>query len=556
MGDARPLGMRPHLTPLHFLTLPAALLAAALALSADRAEAAKPGGVAVSIHHKTLEIVGTADAEAIALRLRADKPRKLEIDVGDDGRADFRVKLRKFERILVESRGGDDRVRIDDSNGAFTDAIPTTIDGGAGGDDLRGGRGAEIMLGRRGDDDVDGNGGDDVAYLGAGDDSFTWDPGDGSDTVEGQAGDDELVFNGSGGSETFDASANGPRVRFFRNLGNITMDLDGVERIDTATLGGADAYNAGDLSGTDVTELDTDLAGALGGDAADGVADTVTVAATDGADSVEALGDGASATVVGLPALVRVRHSEPADTLVVKALAGNDVVSASTLQATAMSLTADGGGGNDTLLGSRGRDLLLGGDGDDFADGQQADDAALLGAGDDAFRWDPGDGSDVVEGQAGHDVMQFNGSGGDELFDASANGQRVRFFRNLGNITMDLDDVERIETNALAGADTLTVNDLSGTDATAIDANLGQAIGSTAGDGAADSVVVNGTNGDDAIAVAGSAGAVDVTGLSAKVAITGAESAADRLTVNGLGGADTLDDSGLAANTIGLTFNQ
>ena len=34
--------------------------------------------------------------------------------------------------------------------------------------------------------------------------------------------------------------------------------------------------------------------------------------------------------------------------------------------------------------------------------------------------------------------MTFNGSGQDEIFDVSANGQRVRFFRNLGNIVMDL----------------------------------------------------------------------------------------------------------------------
>ena len=40
----------------------------------------------------------------------------------------------------------------------------------------------------------------------------------------------------------------------------------------------------------------------------------------------------------------------------------------------------------------------------------------------------------------------------------------MRFFRNLGNIVMDLDDVEAIDLNALAGADHLVVNDLSGTD--------------------------------------------------------------------------------------------
>ena len=67
----------------------------------------------------------------------------------------------------------------------------------------------------------------------------------------------------------------------------------------------------------------------------------------------------------------------------------------------------------------------------------------------------------------------------------SANGGRVRFFRNVANITMDLNDVEAIDLNALGGADTVTVNDMSGTDLTAVNADLAAAIGATAGDGAA-----------------------------------------------------------------------
>src|SRR4051794_41482223 len=39
-----------------------------------------------------------------------------------------------------------------------------------------------------GDDFIDGNTGNDTANLGAGADTFQWDPGDGSDTIEGQVG--------------------------------------------------------------------------------------------------------------------------------------------------------------------------------------------------------------------------------------------------------------------------------------------------------------------------------------------------------------------------------
>ena len=42
----------------------------------------------------------------------------------------------------------------------------------------------------------------------------------------------------------------------------------------------------------------------------------------------------------------------------------------------------------------------------------------------------------------------------------------MRFFRDIANVTMDLNDVEAIDFNALGGADTIAVNDLSGTDVT------------------------------------------------------------------------------------------
>ena len=40
----------------------------------------------------------------------------------------------------------------------------------------------------------------------------------------------------------------------------------------------------------------------------------------------------------------------------------------------------------------------------------QGSDTALLGDGNDMFQWDPGDGSDMVEGQAGTDTLLFNGA--------------------------------------------------------------------------------------------------------------------------------------------------
>ncbi len=96
--------------------------------------------------------------------------------------------------------------------------------------------------------------------LGAGDDAFIWFPsngpnGDGSDVVDGGAGFDTLVFNGSTPNENFSISAKGEHVQLFRGVfrvGNSTMDLIGMERIDLTTRGGTDNVVVNDLTGTDV----------------------------------------------------------------------------------------------------------------------------------------------------------------------------------------------------------------------------------------------------------------------------------------------------------------
>ena len=71
------------------------------------------------------------------------------------------------------------------------------------------------------------------------------------------------------------------RPRFFnRDVANVTMDLNDVEQIDFRALGGADNIVVGDLSGTDVTQVNLDLRGPWG--SGDGAADTITVSATRG----------------------------------------------------------------------------------------------------------------------------------------------------------------------------------------------------------------------------------------------------------------------------------
>src|SRR3954447_9100870 len=166
------------------------------------------------------------------------------------------------------------------------------------------------------------------------------------------------------------------------------------------------------------------------------------------------------------------------ENLTLNANGGDDTFSATGNLAPLIKVTVDGGNGNDKISGSNGNDVLLGGTGTDFVDGQQGNDTAFLGSENDVFQWDPGDGSDIVEGQDGADTMAFNGANINEKMDVSANGQRVRFFRDVANITMDTDGVEKLDLNALGGVDSLSVHDMTGTTLSEIVTDLAATPGS------------------------------------------------------------------------------
>ena len=497
------------------------------------------------LQRRRLSILGTPGNDKLALRLEAGRSDVLQVDVGDDGSADFRFHLEPISAIVVDAGGGDDLVRIDDSNGAFTNSLPTTIVGGDGNDTLQGGAGAELLVGGAGNDSIDGNGGNDAADLGAGDDTFVWDPGDGSDTIEGRDGNDTMVFNGASANEQATLSANGDRLTFFRNPGNVTMDTRSVENVDFNPLGGSDSVEVHDLTGTGVAAVNVDLA-------ADGQADRVGVDATNGDDNVNVSGDATAVAVTGQAARVSIRRPDPADELHVSGLDGADSISATGLAASTIATTLNGAAGDDRISGGPGVEQLFGGDGNDSIDGNGGNDAADLGAGDDRFVWDPGDGSDTIEGRDGSDTMIFNGAPLAEQVTVTANGDRVTFARSPGNVVMDSRSVEDIDFNALGGTDTVTVNDLTGTGVANIRIDLAELLGGSAGDNAADRVVVNGTNGDDGIGVSGN---VEVRGLAAEVDVLHAEAAKDQLAINTLAGKDIVDTSKLTAGAIQLLVN-
>ena len=346
---------------------------------------------------------------------------------------------------------------------------------------LFGGAGNDVLTGGSGNDQLFGQDGNDT-LLGKG----------GNDFLFGGAGND-ILTGGSGDDQVFGEAGNDQMI-----------------------------WNPGD--GTDLNE---------GGDGTD----TVVVNGGNGAETFTATANGSRVRfdrVTPAPFSLDIGTSE---NLVVNMNGGDDTFTGSNGLAPLINLTVDGGAGNDMITGGDGNDMLLGGDGNDTILGGRGNDTVLMGAGDDTFVWNPGDGSDTVDGQAGNDTMLFNGANVNEKINVAANGHHVQFTRDVANITMDLNGVEGINFNALGGADTITVGDLTGTDLKTFNADLGSPPGSGTGDGAADQVIVNGTNKADYINVTGSNGNIAVTGLPVTVNIAGVE-ATDGLTVNALGGND------------------
>jgi Ca2+-binding RTX toxin-like protein len=355
--------------------------------------------------------------------------------------------------------------------------------------------------------------------------------GGGNDRLTGGSGAD--LLNGQGGNDTLQGKG-GSDVLTGGGGNDVLIGGDGDDQILAQSGDARLVWNAGDDTylneggiGTDTTEVNGEV-----------LTETFTATANGARVRFDRLNLAPFSIDIGTT-----------ENLVVNANAGYDQFSATGNLAALIKITVDGGRGNDTILGSNGADVLIGGDGNDFIDGQQGNDVALLGAGNDTFQWDPGDGSDILEGQDGSDRLLFNGSAANETYDIAANGGRVRLSRDVGAITMDLNDVEQIDLNAFAGSDTIVVNSLVGTDLAVLNLNLAV---NGAGDAQLDAVIFNGGASGDVVSVSTVSTGVEVSTPVRTVRISGAE-ATDRLTVNGQAGDDVIDASLLAAAS--LTFS-
>lgn len=265
-------------------------------------------------------------------------------------------------------------------------------------------------------------------------------------TVFGDDGND--VLTGGRSADTLNGGANDDRIIGFRGADTMNGDA-GNDLLIWNNGDGTDTMNGG--GGNDEIEVN----------GADGANDAFRIkAGNDAADATSVRFDRINFGLFGL-------NISASERMTVNGLAGNEDIQAEASVGTRILLTANGGNGDDTIVGTPGADLLTGGDGNDTLSGEAGDDRLVGdrggdtmngGDGDDTTVWNNGDGSDVMNGDAGVDRVEVNGSttAGD-VFTIAPNGARALFRRtNFGPFSLDIGTAEALDANGLGGDDTFT----------------------------------------------------------------------------------------------------
>ena len=160
-----------------------------------------------------------------------------------------------------------------------------------------------------------------------------------------------------------------------------------------------------------------------------------------------------------------------------------------------------GGPGGDTLRGEAGDDLLDGGSGDDVIEGGRGDDDIQGGDGLDEILWTIGDGSDTIDGGGNladeDDLLTIHGGRGDDVINVlgAAGAAAIEL---PGPASLTVAGVEALHFLLGAGADSLTLSDLSASGIREVQADMGD-LG--AADGAADRIYISASDLDDVLRV-------------------------------------------------------
>ncbi len=339
-----------------------ALLAVALGAFAAPAEAAVAPTAILS--NGTVTVSGTIGPDAIQVTLDATR---VAIDFGANGTVDAQFRRSRFQRVQVQSAGGNDAVTLVGAGeapvtigaGSGNDGIGvlgsigetgdgdalTTVSGDGGNDNIFAATPGPITIrGGAGDDVVDGGGagvGRETILLGDGNDRFVSSlnafVGTRTDVVDGGLGVDTLKANGTFASEGVSLTSSAGHLIIDHDLRN-RIDADNVENVAWTGFGGqgdggsGDAVAVNNLAETDVVNFTPDFTDPLDGTGPNNSSDTLTVRATALVDRITVSGSGANITVTGTSPSVTPVNLAADDFLRIETLAGNDIVTSTGLQ--------------------------------------------------------------------------------------------------------------------------------------------------------------------------------------------------------------------------------
>ena len=182
----------------------------------------------------------------------------------------------------------------------------------------------------------------------------------------------------------------------------------------------------------------------------------------------------------------------------------------------------EGGDGADHLTGGSGGETLLGGAGADLAEGRGGPDQIILGDAADTVVWTADDGDDIVDGGSGADRALIRGADTGDLLEVSNVGGGVSV--SPGSSTAaEFTDVESVVVEPLTGSDKVVLGDLTGTGVRDVVTDFAPTVGGGVPDHVLDTLVIQGTGTVEPVNLSGTAGLVDVTGLSATIHLRNAD---------------------------------
>jgi Ca2+-binding RTX toxin-like protein len=351
---------------------------------------------------------------------------------------------------IIDTSAGDDVVSVDSGTGNISH-----VEGLGGNDTITGGDGHDRLYGNAGNDTLAGGGGRDTLIGGTGDDTYIMD-----------SADDLFVEAANEGRDTVKSSVGatlGANIEWLYLTGTAAISGTGNEArnvmygntaANTLTGLGGDDHLSGDqgddlLIGGDGNDL---LEGGFGMDRMEGGAGNDSYYSDSDAEQIVEAADGGTDTVHTAKLNYTLQANvENLQYQGIQVFTGTGNALANTIWIGSGGSTANGLGGNDTLIGGAGNDVLNGGTGDDMMRGAGGNDSYYIDSLADVAEELADGGTDtlLVSGGltsytlgANLEILVYQGS---DAFTGTGNGLDNIVTGSMGSDTLD----------GAAGADTL-----------------------------------------------------------------------------------------------------